>query len=140
MVTRTQALVVLEKLKAAKPSKTLKDFDGLDRGLDFVLIYLSEHNNVYATTLSEEMCISRARIAVLLAKLENRGFICKLPSPTDARIEVVEITQAGHDEVARIKENAIKRMMKIIDVVGSDEIDNFVNTLIKICSIVESQT
>lgn len=137
MVTRKQAIEILEKFKCNNPEMMAKRVQESERGLGFVLGYIYEHPNTYAISISEVMQISRARVGVILRKLEERGLIIKTSSSADARIETLSLTEKGIREVEFIKEKLINTVTTIIDKVGYDEINAFVETSIKIREVLE---
>lgn len=138
MVTREQALGVLNKLKENKPTKLFNKASETSAGMNFVLVYLSEHKeNVYASTIADKMQISRARIAVLIQKLISKSLIEKTVSNDDARIEVLKITPLGIKEVNAFKEKMISALIKVIEEVGLKRIYKFIETSAKINHILD---
>lgn len=138
MVTIQQAMEVLQKMKNNRPIKLFNNLNESEAGMRFVLVYLSEHNqDVYSSAIAEEMKISRARVAVLTQKLESKGYIEKLPSKKDKRIEVIKITQRGLDQINFMKNNVLNSVIKIIDEIGLDEINQFIETSAKIKKILQ---
>ena len=138
MANKEQVYQIIEKLKIIRPTEMFKDIDCTNKGMRFILIYISENNNVYASTISEKMNISRARVGILLKKLENKKFITKRPSSSDARIDVIELTPPGRSEAEKLKEDAISEMIKIIDYVGFDELNTCLDTMAKVKKILEN--
>lgn len=138
MVTREQALDVLNKFRENKPMKFFNKVDETSAGMNFVLVYLSEHSDdVYASTIAEKMQISRARVAVLIQKLINKGFIQKSISNLDGRIEVLRLTPLGEREVNAFKEYMLSNVTKLIERIGLKETYNFIETLEKVKNILE---
>lgn len=136
MVTREQALDVLNKIKQNKPTKFFKKIDETSAGMRFILMYLSEHTNeVYASTIAEKMDISRARVAVLIQKLINKGMIEKSSSSMDGRIDVLKITQVGLSEIKTFKEQVLSNVIMVIEKIGLEEIYRFIDTSAKIKNI-----
>ena len=136
MVTREQALDVLNKIRQNKPTKFFNKIDETSAGMSFILVYLSEHDcEVYASTIAEKMNISRARVAVLIQKLINKGMIQKSSSSIDGRIEVLNITPLGLKEANEFKEQVLSCVTSVIDKVGLEEIYRFIETSAKIKNI-----
>ncbi len=139
MVTREQALDVLSKIRENKPAKFFTKIDETNAGMNFILAYLSEHDNdIYASEIADNMQISRARVAVLIQKLINKGLTQKSTSSIDARIEVLKLTQSGLDEINKFKEQMISNVTKVIEKVGLDEMYRFIDTSATIKSILDS--
>ena len=138
MVTKEQALHILNKVKQNKPTNFFNKISDSEAGMRYVLVYLSEQvEEVYASTIAEKMKISRARVAVLIKKLENKRLINKTVCKTDARIEVLKITKRGMEEVNKIQENAIKCISKVIETLGIEEINRFIETSAKIKAVLD---
>ncbi|MBP3431540.1 MAG: transcriptional regulator [Clostridia bacterium] len=140
MATRDQAMQVIKRFCDNRPEHVFKHVSELENGTRFVLMFLSEaETEVYASSISEAMNISRARVAVLLKKVEDKGYIRKRTSSKDARIEVVSLTEQGLKKVESMKERAIEDVMKVIEVVGIEEIDHFLKTAEKVKKIMEER-
>lgn len=139
MLTKEEAIILMERLKKTKPNDFFNKVDDYEVGMRFVLIYLSENENVYANNIANVMGVSRARITVLLNKLENKGYIKKEVSATDKRIEVVSLTDSGFAYINQIKENVISLVIKVVDEIGIDEIHRFLDTAAKIKKLLDNK-
>lgn len=139
MNKKQQAVVLLEKLKNNHPEKCFGHFDFTQKGVGFVLIYLLEHSGeTYAKNIAEVAGISRARMAVLINKMIAQGLIEKTESKSDKRIEVLHITRDGENYIKTMQNHATKKMVQAIDLIGFDEMNNFVETAVKISKICKS--
>jgi len=139
MDKKEKVIELLEKLRSNCPSKVFEEIDQGKRGMGFVLMYLHSHDGeAYANSMAEKAGVSRARMAVLINKMEKRGLLTKTPSTVDGRIDIVKISEFGLKSVEQIKKEAIKSFEKIIDVLGFDEVNKFIDTSIKIKKILES--
>ena len=139
MVTKKQALDVLNKIRESKPTQVFQKVDETSAGMNYILIYLKEHSDdVYASTVADEMRISRARVAVLLQKLISKGLIEKQVSNSDARIDVIKLTEKGVLEVDRFKEKMVLNVIKVIEGVGLEQIYNFIETSKKIKDVLKT--
>ena len=133
MTKQTQALEILEKIKQNCPTKFFDEIEISQKGAGFVLMHLAENlGNGYANSMAETLGVSRARMAVVLSKLEKRGLVKRTPSNTDGRIDIIEITDLGYQYVEDMKAEALQKTMEIIDAIGFQEVKNFVDISIKI--------
>ena len=134
-----QVLSIIKKLKENKPAKVFKKVsDDLDSGVRFVLLYLKDNKGeVYASSISEAMNISRARVGILLNKMETKGYITKKASDKDARIEVINLTNKGLDRCKEIKDEIAKYISIIVDKVGFNEFNHFLDTACKIKNVLK---
>jgi DNA-binding MarR family transcriptional regulator len=57
--------------------------------------------------LSESLHIPASSVVALLDSLEERGLLRRRQDPSDRRVRLVELTEAGHDALARATEVAI---------------------------------
>lgn len=139
MASREQAIEILERLKEIHPVMLFKDISDIHEGSKFVLGYLSENGcKTYASSLCEIMNISRARMSILLEKLIQKGFIKKTVSNLDARKEVISITKLGCEEILNKKQQLENSMIKIIDNIGFDKLNEFINIAKQIKDIMKS--
>jgi len=134
-----QILTIINKLKQNKPAKIFKKVsDDLDSGVRFVLMYLADSKGeVYASSISDAMNISRARVGILLNKMEDKGYIQKQASEKDARIEMINLTNKGLIRCNEIKNEIVKYISIIVEKVGYDELNHFLDTACKIKNILE---
>ncbi len=131
MTESEQVHILIEKLKS-RPPIALSGVQKEDNGLWFTLKYIGDHPNSYALGISEKMHISRARVAVILKKLEERGLIKKTKSQKDSRVEVLSLTSQGEEEIKRQKKHIFDMIAYITKKVGYEEISAFVDTSLKI--------
>ena len=134
-----QVLSIIKKLKENKPAKVFKKVsDDLDSGVRFVLLYLIDNKGeVYASSISEVMNISRTRIGILLNKMECKGYISKKASDKDARIEVINLTNKGLNRCNEIKREIVEYITIIVEKIGYDELNNFLDTACKIKNVLK---
>jgi len=129
---------IITKLKNNKPAKAFKKFSNdLDSGMRFVLMYLIDKKKAYASLIGEEMQISRARVGILLKKMETRGLIIKSAHEHDSRIEIIELTSEGLIKCNEIKLEMIRYISNIIDRVGYDKLNKFLDTACEIKAVLE---
>ena len=140
MVISEQVQIIANKVKLHKPVQAFKNISMLEEGARFVLRFLSESKKeVYASTISEKMHISRARVAVLLKKMEHKGLIRRNPSPNDARVEVIGITKKGWREIKCIQDAINKIILKVIEKIGFEQVNDFLDMSIRIKNIIEGE-
>lgn len=137
MVTIEQAMEVLDKFQANKPTRFFNKVDEISAGMTFVLVYLRENQGeVYASTIADKMQISRARVAVLIQKLTIKGLI-EQTTGSDARIKALKITDKGLAEVNQFRQNMIERVTRVIEEIGLKEVYKFLETSKKIKNIMD---
>lgn len=133
MVSKKEAEGILKRFIESKPANLMKKLGDIDAGMGFILVYLSHaKEDVYANEISQKMDISRSRVAVLLKKLEGKELIEKYASTQDARIEVLKLTKYGQKFVENMKEKVLDATIKIIEEVGLENINTFIDISEKI--------
>ena len=138
MATQEQILSIIKKIKKDKPTDIFKKILDMDSGIRFVLTLLYESDaEVYASTISEKMNISRARVAVLLKKMQDKNLILKTPSEFDARIEIVSFTKYGLDCAKKFREQSMSMINKVVDNLGYENVNNFIDMAINIKKILD---
>ncbi len=138
MISKKQAEEVLKRFIDSRPINLIKKLDDIDAGMGFILVYLSHSKeDIYANEISQKMNISRSRVAVLLKKLDGKGLIKKYASENDARIEVLKLTKKGQMVVEDMKQKVLDVTIKIIDKVGLENINKFIDISEKIKMAIE---
>lgn len=138
MITVEQVRQIVGEFKEIRPIKFFGKIDGMNAGKRFVLGYLSENNGeIYASSLSSIMNISRARISIMLDSLIQKGYITKEVSTNDARKEVVSITPLGLEEANKDKQEINDVITKVIDSVGYDKVMEFIDIAKKIKEVLQ---
>jgi DNA-binding MarR family transcriptional regulator len=129
---------ILNRLINSNPIKYFQVLDDTQNGMFFILMYLSKtQEDVYASVLAREMKISRARVAKLIQKLINKNLIEVETSPLDSRIEIIKLTSSGFLKIADIKNDAIQMTKKILDQIGEEELNHYIEISSKIISVIE---
>ena len=117
----------LERLHSCIPRLFYSEIDATRRGFGFVLGYLEQANKeVYAGDLSKELNVSTARIAALLKKMEQNGFIVRSASEEDARRTLVSITPAGIDLIDKMRAQALRKIELLLTKVSREDLETYI--------------
>ena len=126
MATTEQIEVLMEQLKKAPPAECFQNFDMSTAGIRAILKILNETDGkATAGYLSEQMKVSTARIAVLLKKMEAKGFIEKEHDSADGRVVVVKLSNHGKELADKFKANLYSHIGEMIDKIGMDRMLEF---------------
>lgn len=106
----------------------IKDED-LSFGLFPLLIAIYKNEGVIQEQLAQNFHLNESTIARNLKKLEDKGFIKRIP---DKRTKRIEITDKGVNTAKKVMDYDDKWDEKIKGIIGIEEYDNFKNTLRKI--------
>lgn len=140
MAEKEQIFSIIKKIKENRPAKAINKVFDIESGMRFVLMYLIEtRQEVYASTISDKMNISRARVGILLKKMEAKGYITKVNSNKDARIDVLCITPKGLSRCNELKHDMEMLIAKLIDGIGYDEFNHFMDTAFKLKDILKEK-
>ena len=71
------------------------------RGQNKVLVALSEGDNISQKELAERLDMSVQSTAEFVAKLVKKDFVTKTKSPTDGRIQLIQLTDKGRHEAEK---------------------------------------
>lgn len=128
MASKTQVFEVMAKLQEHNPLEVFRSIEEINSGMGYIMLRLyNAKNEVFAIDLSKDMQISRARVTMLLRKLISKGFVVKQRSKIDARKEIITITNKGRDEVNQIKQKVLDDINKLIDRLGIDKVNEFLD-------------
>ena len=90
-----------------------------------------------AGDLAKTMEVSPARVAILLKKMEESGFISRYTSSKDARRVIVQITPAGVAYVEDMKERTLNKVESLLNQVSKEELYTYVKISRKIREAME---
>ena len=85
------------------------------------------------------MNVSMARVTSLIQKMEERGLLVREESLTDRRVNLISLTEKGEAEAVKAIDFSISIVTKLIEEIGTDEIDRFIETFDKIKNVLENK-
>jgi len=68
---------------------------------EIVLLYLDTHGAIPQTELVHYMGRDRSTVTATLQAMERAGLVVRVPSPSDKRAMIVQLTRKGQDTVPR---------------------------------------
>ncbi len=127
MSKREDAQEFMEKLYSCIPRFFYSEIETIQRGVGFTLSYLEQADGeVNAGDLSKKLNVSTARIAALLKKMEQNGWITRRASQEDARRIVVEITPAGIALVDEMREQTLQKIELLLDQISREDLETYI--------------
>lgn len=127
MSTREDAQAFLNELCSSVPRSFYSKLETTQRGFGFVLDYLEKADGeVIAGDFAKKMNVSTARVAALLKRMEQSGFITRRDSTRDARRTIVEITPAGAAFVDELREQLLRKIELLLDRISKEDLDTYV--------------
>ena len=110
-----------------------QQMDTMMKGELFVLNYLDTHQEtVHPKTLSENMCVSTARIAALLNHMEEKKLISRLPDPADSRQVIVQLTPEGTTAIEEKRAEVLQLTARMLESLGPDDAKEYIRIKKKI--------
>ena len=109
-------------------NEKLKDED-LSFGLYPLLIKIYKDKGIIQEQLAKNLHLNESTITRNLKKLEDKGFIERIP---EKRTKRIEITDKGAKTAQKVMDYDEEWDSEIKEIIGNDEYDNFKNTLRKI--------
>ncbi len=103
--------------------------DNLSFGLYPLLIRIYHNDGIIQEQLAQDFHLNESTIARNLKKLEEKGFIKRIP---DKRTKRIRITDEGMKTARKLMDIDEEWDMKIRKIIGSDQYDNLKNMLKKI--------
>ena len=104
----------------------------------FILGFLICHENrAYPKELSRAFMVSTARIAVILRRLEEKGYIIRTADQNDSRQVVVTISEKGIEKLMEYRSSAAEYLARRLEMMGYDDAVEYIRLekkLIDVCS------
>ena len=104
--------------------------EDLSFGIQPILITIYENEGIIQEQLAEKFHLNESTITRNLKKLEEKGFIERIP---DKRKKIIKITKKGAKTAQKVMDYDDKWDEKIKSNLNDEEYTVFKNTLIKIC-------
>lgn len=143
MAKKEEVKNVLMYMKECKPSEWFDSFERIEEGSSMLLEYLylnKDRKELYASNVADELKISRARVGALISKLKYQGYVNTIPSKSDARIDNIVITKEGIDKVNSCHEELFVLVGKVIDKIGYDKVNEFLDLCREIKTVLKEET
>ncbi len=109
-------------------NEKVKD-ENLSFGLYPLLISIYENEGIIQEQLAQSFHLNESTITRNLKKLEDKGFIKRIP---DKRTKRIEITDKGAKTAQKVMDYDDEWDKKIKEIIGSEKYNQFKDTLIKI--------
>lgn len=135
MATQEQIEQISTLLEGAHPVDLFQKMHTSEAGIGAGLRFLYESDRaVTAGDISRFMHVSTARVAVLLRKMELKGYILRAPGPTDARTTLITLSPLGRQTAEDMRADFHRRLSTVIDQVGIEKMMEFISIAKEICA------
>ena len=109
-------------------NEKVKD-ENLSFGLYPLLIKIYNNEGIIQEQLAQNFHLNESTITRNLKKLEDKGFIERIP---EKRTKVIRVTEEGKITAQKVIDYDEEWDSKIIEIIGKDEYESFLKTLRKI--------
>jgi DNA-binding MarR family transcriptional regulator len=120
-------------------SKSLEKNFGISIPQLLTLKYLNECDN-YSCSLKDlrgVLSLNPSTITGIATRLENKGYIARLPNPNDKRSTPIVLTSEGLDVIKKTDESLHERISKNLEGLSQEEYDKIVKSFDTIISFLE---
>lgn len=98
----------------------------LNQGEPFVLNYLLLHHQAHPVDLSRRLGVSSARIAALLGRLEDKGFILRGNDPLNNRQVIVTLSPQGLEAIQAFRTRVLRAAAQMLSALGPEDAREFI--------------
>ncbi|MDX2245526.1 MAG: MarR family transcriptional regulator [Bacteroidia bacterium] len=112
--------------------------EDITTNIGFVLLHIDEVNGTPATKIAPIMGMEARSLTRMLAKLEERQLIYRVPDLSDRRMVRIFLTEEGKQKKAVSKEVVIGFNKTLYNHIPKDELDTFFKVLDNIHEIIKN--
>jgi DNA-binding MarR family transcriptional regulator len=109
-----------------------KKIGNLERSAYLLLYQVSIYGPNGVKELANEFHLDISTVSRQAAALESKGYVQRLPDPTDGRASYFQITELGMRELTEAKQARMARFSKIFKNWSSDECEKFRELLVRL--------
>ena len=121
------AAELLEKMQSLHKAKPHRLINEALQGGAFVLQYIALHGgDVLPGEISQEMCVSSARVAAALNGLEDKGLITRRIDRNDRRKILVGVTEEGKAYAERQNRAVTEKAAELLELLGERDAREYV--------------
>ena len=124
-------------LAIARMYNSKAEMGDITTNIGFVLLHIDEENGTPATKIAPLMGMEPRSLTRMLARLEERDFICRVPDEQDRRMVRIFLTEEGKKYKSFAKEVVIDFNKKIYNEIPMEDLDTFFQVVDKIHSIIK---
>ncbi|KEO82707.1 MarR family winged helix-turn-helix transcriptional regulator [Tumebacillus flagellatus] len=118
-------------VRRATSISTLKKIGDLDRSAYLLLHQIASHGSAGVKALADEFRLNISTVSRQAASLEQKGYVTRIPDPTDRRAYSLEITEEGLHELQAHKQARMKRIGNLLRDWSDEELETFGRLLTK---------
>ncbi len=130
----------IDDLLQKRADETMRELD-VTFTQHHVLVYLvhCENNTSTLKAIEKEFKVSQATMAGIVIRLEEKGMVESYTLPSDKRIKMVTLTEKGLAVCKRSRELCIMAEEKIKSIYTEEEMNNFIEYLNRLYSLLSKE-
>jgi DNA-binding MarR family transcriptional regulator len=101
----------------------------------FCIGFCEEHQQVKLTDVSKKLRVTLPAVTYKVNMLVDNGYVQRKTSQEDKRATIVSLTGTGQSLVNKTKDTYYTHLFKIMEILGQEETDRFMQTLQKIAEL-----
>ncbi|GGA26958.1 MarR family winged helix-turn-helix transcriptional regulator [Paenibacillus physcomitrellae] len=124
---------VIAMMRRADFKRTLDGSEtSMDRSAYLLLKWLEKDGPAAIGAIAEAFQLDHSTISRQIAALEGKGWIQRTPSPEDARISVIGITETGAEAVASARSKRTESYGRLLQDWTDEEVETFSSLLTRL--------
>ena len=108
-----------------------------DCGMISVLRFLYEKGQGFANQISQELSLSRARLASIIKKLQKKDFVNVKLDEFDKRKMMLNLTENGFQYIVNLEEKRINSYSLFIKEIGDEKANKIIKSLSEINEVLK---
>jgi DNA-binding MarR family transcriptional regulator len=104
---------------------TAKNELGITPSQGFVLLFVAKNNSTNVKAIAETLRITSSAATQLIDGLVDNGYLIRKGAPDDRRVIALSLSEKAKKMFNEFKEQGLRKMMKLFDVLTDDELTQF---------------
>ena len=102
-----------------------------------VILEAEKGKNIISSELARRLGITRSAVSQIVTKMEQRGIINRVSSPTDRKIAYICLSESSMAVFEEQCKHANETMKRIVELYGEDKIRTFFNEYVELRKVVD---
>ncbi|WP_284642494.1 MarR family winged helix-turn-helix transcriptional regulator [Paenibacillus silviterrae] len=112
-------------------TSTNKQLGTLDRSAYLLLHQIASHGSAGVKALADEFYLDISTVSRQTSALEQKGYVTRIPDPSDGRAYSLQITELGLQELANTRQARLARITELMKEFTEEEQETFGRLLVK---------
>ena len=102
-----------------------------------VILEAEKGKNIISSELARRLGITRSAVSQIVTKMEQRGIVNRVSSPTDRKIAYICLSESSMAVFEEQCKQANESMERIVELYGEDKIRTFFNEYVELRKVVD---